>query len=172
MIFTYIYPNTWIAAASDTISVLIYISGLCHLCYSINQKLFRATLTQKDSVHTDSEANVPIIDINHRQIRMVTLIAKFSVLMSLFGMVTFINAGFAATEAILSDNALFMVIAWCIWMLDIMFGTLCVYLLFGMNDKEYRCLCKCCHWICITCSKRRARKSMQQEHMRNTLTQN
>ena len=94
---------------------------------------------------------------------MLNLITKFSLLISIFTMYTIVYVAVSMMNIIWFVHVWFSIISWCFYIGNIMMGTLCCYLLFGMNTREFIYLCKCCHNRCTICCKFLVKRSIKKK---------
>eukprot|EP01084_Bolivina_argentea_P261413 441723_1 len=149
-----------------SICIVFLLAGLLHFVYLFNSKLFNLVLLMchdEDNIHIKTKSS-------HRQVRLLQLITKFSVLtfFIIFEFIVMIIAGIC--ESFISeDMQIVKSIFWCCYGIFVIFGTFFIFLSFQMNDNCYDILCSKCHLYFEKICQKRAEKHIYRMKNNDTI---
>ena len=138
-VFLNLYPY-YLGGYLSFLNVFIYCIGLCRMVYTLNMKLIKMILLANDK----SKLNL----FNKMSQKFMKTITKLSVLQGMFTFSAILYVITAVLHNVILYNYYSYLLDWIIYVITVMTGTLCMYLTFTVNTKEYNILCKCCDKCC------------------------
>eukprot|EP01084_Bolivina_argentea_P276904 472586_1 len=133
--------------------------GLVRLIYQFNRKLYLLILSQKQTIVT--EEDIQEMELSPRQVSTLSTMTKhvllgsiiltfFALFLSIIPIITFID---------MRLEIAYILYEWFLALLVVV-NTICVYLGFSINKKEYDVCCDLCHWKCRKLCENCAQKNL------------
>ena len=131
------HEYAWIHENQTAILILcemiIYILGLCHLGYLLNNQLLLVVIVNDD----------PLSNMNGIQLQLLKTATKVAVLQSIYTVSIIVYVIVTIICNILGSDGAYL-LDWIVYFVIAIIGTICICLAFRINEKEYILLCKRC----------------------------
>ena len=128
-------------------------------------KLLRITVDLNDS-ESEKFVNSQIGVLNEEQKKLIHLMTKYFILSFVATLTTQLESllycvGYFVMQY---DNYLTLYISWILWPIDCAVNSVCLFLIFEVNEKWYRKLCKGCHAFIKLWFKRTTKRKLRKKY--------
>ena len=158
-------------------AVLTILCGIAclHLVYLFNSKLFNLTIQIRHSQSemsrqnsrdrgNNNQAQMAGLKLGERQLKMLVTIRKQTLLGCTIVLMLLISAILIVVHAVW-DVIIVWFVGWCFTM---NVGSLCIYLGFSVNRRQYLCICKHCDSRCMDICNNMVEKKVKLEKVDDT----
>ena len=135
------------------LNVIIYVIGLCLMVYTVNIRLIQMMLITTTNHHNANHREPPSIG-SRNDFKLLQTVTKLTVLQTMFTITAISYVITSVLHHFVFQNDISLIMDWLIYALTIQTGTLCIYLTFNFNDREYvicrgcnRCCTEFCKWF-------------------------